>query len=140
MKIFHRSAAALGCAALMAAAATPALALDLGDLKGVMGGGSSGTSAMQSGNLGNATGILEFCLKNKYLSGNSASSLKDQLMSKLGSTTGQPAQNDPSYKTGEKGVLQTGSGSSVDLTGGGAKAALTKQACDAILDQAKSFL
>jgi hypothetical protein len=142
MNIFHRTGAVLACGLAMAAVGAPALALDLGDLKGVLGGGSSGsgTSAMQSGSMGNAAGVLEYCVKNKYLSGDSASSLKDQLMGKLGSTTGQPAQKNPDYLTGAKGVLKTGSGSAVDLSGGGVKAAATKEACDAILNQARNFL
>jgi hypothetical protein len=142
---------------LMAASAGPALAEGL-DLKGALGGlgnlgglgGNSGSaagsgagldaSALTSGNLGNAAGILEYCIKNKYLPNGSASSLKDQLLSKLGGTTGQAPQKDSGYLSGAKGILQTGNGNSLDLSGGGLKAAAAEQACDVVLQQAKSFL
>jgi hypothetical protein len=149
MKTRNHARAAVLAGMLMTMAGGPALAQGL-DLKGALGGlgglgGSSGSSAgaLQSGSLGNAAGILEYCIKNKYLSGGnatSASSLKDQLLSKLGGSSGQPAQKDPGYLSGAKGLLQTGSGNSVDLSGDGLKAAASEQACDAVLQQAKSFL
>ncbi|AOB32550.1 hypothetical protein AKI39_20165 [Bordetella sp. H567] len=145
MKICNHAGAAMLAGMLMAASGAPALAQGL-DLKGALGGlgglgGSSGSGAgaLTSGSLGNAAGILEYCIKNKYLPNGSASSLKDQLMSKLGGTTGQAPQKDSGYLSGAKGILQTGSGNSVDL-GGGLQAAAAEQACDVVMQQAKSFL
>jgi hypothetical protein len=144
MKIRNRASAALLAGAMAVGAPALAHAFDLkgavGGLSDLAGGSGGSAGALQSGSLGNAAGILEYCLKNKYLSGGNASSLKDQLMGKLGSTTGQPAQKDSGYLSGAKGLLQTGSGSTVDLSGGGLKAAATQQACDAIMKQAQSFL
>ena len=145
MKVRNHARAALLAGMLVAVSGAPALAQGL-DLKGALGGlgglGGSGSAsgAPTSGSLGNAAGILEYCIKNKYLSNGSASSLKDQLMSKLTGSTGQPAQKDSGYLSGAKGILQTGTGNSLDLSGDGLKAAAAGQVCDTVLDQAKSFL
>ena len=104
-------------------------------LKGLAGGASS--SSMASGSLGNAAGVLEYCLKNNYLSGGSATSIKDQLMSKI--PGGQPA-SDAGYVDGSKGILTNTDGKKMDLTGSGLKAELTKKACDFVLNQAKSMI
>lgn len=140
------AALAAALAGTLAMAAGPALAQGL-DLKGALeglgglGGGSTpDAGALTSGSLGNAAGILEYCVKNKYLPDGNASSLKDRLMNKLGGTTGQPAQKDSGYLSGAMGILQTGGGNSVDLSGGGLKKAAAQQACDVVLQQAKSFL
>ncbi|SEA74209.1 DUF2501 domain-containing protein [Variovorax sp. YR216] len=118
---------ALGCAH----------AQGLDALKGLAGGAGSGTGSMASGSLGNAAGVLEYCLKNNYLSGANASSVKDQLMSKI--PGGQPAK-DTGYVDGSKGILTNSDGKKMDLTGGGLKAELTKKACDFVLNQAKSMI
>lgn len=104
-------------------------------LKGLAGGATSGS--MASGSLGNAAGVLEYCVKNNYLSGAGASSVKDQLMSKI--PGGQPA-SDAGYVDGSQGILTSSDGKKMDLTGGGLKAELTKKACDFVLNQAKSML
>ena len=80
MKSRLRRIAALS---LLAAALLPAAAhAQLGDLldkargaggAGALGGALSGQS-MSSGSTGNVAGILEFCIRNNYLSGNAASS------------------------------------------------------------------
>jgi hypothetical protein len=53
---------------------------------GSMSGMTSGLtgSSLTSGSTSNVAGVLQFCIKNNYLSGNGASSVKDSLMSKLG--------------------------------------------------------
>jgi hypothetical protein len=105
---------------------------------GGLGGLSSALSgsSLSSGSLGNVTGIIEYCIKNNYLSGNGASSVKDSLMSKLG---GSPS-SDSGYTDGAKGILNSGSGQKVDLSAGGLKEQVTKQVCDKILEQGKSML
>jgi hypothetical protein len=105
-------------------------------LKG-LAGSATGTSSMASGSVGNAAGVLEYCLKNNYLSGAGASSMKDQLMSKI--PGGKPA-SDTGYVDGSQGILTGTDGKKVDLTGGGLKAELTKKACDFVLNQAKSMI
>jgi hypothetical protein len=104
----------------------------IGDLSSALSGGS-----VTSSSSGNVAGVLEFCIKNNYLGGNSASSVKDSLMSKL---PGGSSNSSSSYTDGAKGVLDTGSGQKLSLGGDGVKQQLTKQICDKILDQGKSML
>jgi hypothetical protein len=116
-------------------------------LSGLTGGTSSGgvgnlSSALSGGsvtssNSSNVAGVLQFCIKNNYLGGNSASSVKDSLMSKL---PGGASNSNSSYTDGAKGILDTGSGQKLSLGGDGVKQQLTKQICDKILEQGKSML
>lgn len=77
-----------GSVALFAACGI-ANAQDLGALKGMAGG--MDLSSMASGSAGNAAGVIEYCMKNNYLSGDAASSVKDQLMGKIGGESGEKA-------------------------------------------------
>ena len=107
----------------------------LGNLGG-MGGALSGES-LTSGSIGNVAGVLEYCIKNNYLSGSSASSVKNSLMSKL---PGGSSSSDKNYSDGSRGILNSSNGKSLDLSGGGLKEQVTKQICDRILAQGKSLL
>lgn len=116
-----------------------ASAQDLGALKGMAGGGDM--SSMASGSAGNAAGIIEFCMKNNYLSGDAASSMKDKLMGKMGGGTDESAQDKSDYTSGAAGMLKTGDGKSVDLAQmGGLKKSVTKKACSSVLEHSKSLL
>src|ERR1700761_2331330 len=111
----------------------------LDQLKGAAGGstGSMLGGGMPSGGqagAGNTAGVLEYCIKNKYLSGGSASSVKDSV---LGKVSGQ--SNDSGYREGSNGMLQTGNGQGYSLGGGGIKAQITQKVCDQVLQHAKSF-
>jgi hypothetical protein len=136
-----------GIALTLAVAAPVASA---GQLDKLMGGSS--TSSLTSGSMGNAAGILQYCVTNNYLGGNSgASGVKDQLLGKLGGTsssTAAPTQ-DPGYLDGAKGLLKSKDGKTLDLGGasgsdsspmGDMKAKMTKKACDVVLKQGKSML
>lgn len=109
------------------------LAGNLGGLGGALGGG--GSSLMPS-SLGNVAGVLQFCIQNQYLGSGGASSVKDQLLGKLG---GNP-QSDSGFASGSNGILDGGNGKTLDPSGGGLKQQLTKQICDKVLTQAKSML
>jgi hypothetical protein len=100
-----------------------------------MASGLSGQS-ISAGSTGNVAGLLQYCIGNNYLGGESASAVKDQLMGKL---PGKSAESDSGYKDGEKGVLNTTNGQQVDLSGGGLKDA-TKQICEKVLAQGKAML
>jgi hypothetical protein len=105
-----------------------------------LGGGDSGLSSLTSGSLSNATGVIEFCIRNNYLGGDAATSMKDKLLGKLGGAE-TPKEEDPSYADGLKGLIKTGDGKSVDLSENkGLKAKITEKACATVLEQAKSFL
>jgi len=133
-----------GFAAL--AGATIASSQDLSALKGAAGG--MDVSSLASASAGNAAGVIEYCMKNNFLGGD-ASGVKDQLIGKLGGE--EKAKADPGYEEGVKGMLAGGDGKATDLSslGGGdaaggalgdMKGKLTKQACSAVLDNAKSLL
>ncbi|MFM0323606.1 YjjA family protein [Caballeronia glebae] len=105
----------------------------LGNLSGLTSGLS--LDSLSSGSTSNVAGVLEYCVKNNYLGG-SATSVKDGLMSKLGGS----ATSDSGYTNGAKGILDSGNGKQVDLSGSGLKEQVTKQVCDKILAQGKSLL
>ena len=115
------------------------------DVSGMSGGlgnaaGLSGALSGQSitsGSVGNVAGLLEFCIKNNYLGGNKAASVKDSLMRKL---PGGSSSSDSGYSSGTKGILSSSDGSQLDLSAGGIKKQVTKQICDMVLDQGKSML
>ncbi|MGH8781469.1 DUF2501 domain-containing protein [Paraburkholderia sp.] len=108
---------------------------NLGSLGGL--GSSLSGQSMTSGSTGNVAGVLQFCIKNNYLSGNSASSVKDSLMSKL---PGGSSTTDSGYTQGSNGILSGSNGKQIDLSGGGLKEQVTKQVCDKILSQGKSLM
>ncbi|HXZ07551.1 MAG TPA: DUF2501 domain-containing protein, partial [Paraburkholderia sp.] len=104
----------------------------LGSVESALSGQS-----VTSGSTSNVAGLLEFCIKNNYLSGSGASSVKDSLMSKI---PGGSSSSDTGYTQGVKGILSSSNGQQVDLSGGGLKEQVTKQVCDKILAQGKSLL
>jgi hypothetical protein len=106
---------------------------DLGKLGGL---GSAFSGGALSGSTGNIAGLLQFCFKNNFLKGEESASVKDKLMGKLG---GKPAP-DSGYAEGAQGLLKSGDGKQLDLSGGGLQAQASKQVCDQVLSQAKSLL
>ncbi|RDI99008.1 DUF2501 domain-containing protein [Dyella solisilvae] len=71
----------IGATIALSLACGPGSAQDLGKLGSMIPGGGS----MTSGSMGNVAGLLEYCMKNNFLGGDSgASGIKDQLMGKLG--------------------------------------------------------
>jgi hypothetical protein len=106
-----------------------------GGLGSAASGALPGTS-ITSGSTGNVAGVLEFCLKNNYLGGNDASSVKDKLMGKIGGSSA----TDTGYKDGSQGLLKSSDGKQLNLSGGGMQAEVTKKVCDQVLAQGKSLL
>lgn len=136
---------ALGGAIALAGLGGLVNAQDLGALKGLAGGESG---SFVSGNTGNVAGIVEFCIKNNYLSGDAAGAVKDQLLGKLGGAD-ESAEDKAGYEDGAMGLLKTADGETVDLADAGAaggvdagslKSKVTEKACSVVLDQAKSLL
>ena len=161
---------ALGLA-IASTAATAGQLDKLGSLGGLAGGGSS----LTSGSAGNAAGIIQYCINNNYLGGNSgAAGVKDKLLGSLtgdqhaagtdaggasgtdmlGKLSAKPKDStkstaagsqDKGYLDGAKGLLTTGDGKQVNLTGGDSsnssdmKGQLVHKACDAVLKQGKKM-
>jgi hypothetical protein len=115
---------------------------DITSGSGIGGAASSlgSLSSITSGSTGNAAGIIDYCVKNNYLSGDSASSVKDQLMDKTTGAKNQPAESNLDYIGGARGIVTGSSGQSVDLSTAGLKGKAVKKVCEKILDQAKSML
>lgn len=113
---------------------------------GAEGGGAAGTgAALASGlglsmpkigtsTMGNAAGVLQYCIKNNYLSADAAGGVKDKL---LGMVTGQKPQQ-TGYANGAKGLLQGSDGKSLSLKNMGGQ--LKTKACDYVLANAKSLV
>jgi hypothetical protein len=147
MKIFGRTVLTSSSIAI-AMLSGSLVAQGLDQLKDIAGGSGLGgaasslgsLSSITSGSTGNAAGIIEYCMKNNYLGGDSASSVKDQLLGKVTGGGNQPAESNTDYLSGAKGILTGSSGQSVDLSMAGLKAKAVKKVCEKILDQAKSML
>jgi hypothetical protein len=107
-------------------------------LKGAAGGAGGlsggGIPSVGQAGAGNTAGVLEYCIKNKYLGSGGASSVKDSL---LGKVPGQ--SSDSGYREGSSGMLQTGNGQGYSLGGDGIKGQITQKVCDQVLQHAKSF-
>lgn len=87
-----------------------------------------------SSTMGNAAGVLEYCVKNNYLSADAAGGVKDKL---LGAVTGQKPQ-ETGYASGVQGMLQGSDGKSFSLDG--INSQLKTKACDYVLANAKSLI
>ena len=148
MKIKTMAAVALLSAGAAGSIAVPARAQLLDSLKGAAGSYGGHGSALSTGGLGglsmpsvdsasssNIGGVLQFCVRNKYLGGGEASSVKSGLMAKLGGET-----KGSQFAAGNRGQLETGSGQSYGLGGGGIKARVTDKVCGMVLQHAKSLI
>ncbi|MET0365905.1 MAG: DUF2501 domain-containing protein [Sphingobium sp.] len=129
-------------AALLLVSGTGHAQLQLPDLFGGQASGQGSEGAL-SGLLGavlpdvasvganNAAGVLGYCLKNRFLGANGASSV-------LGRLTGRPGtKTSPGYVAGQKGLLQM-NGSSLPLDN--LKSQVTTKVCDLVLKRAQSLL
>jgi hypothetical protein len=137
---------ALGIAGLLLASENPGQAQVLDQLQNRLGTGQGAAGGALGGAMPsvdnasptNLAGVLQYCVKNNYLSGNAASSVKDSLLSKAtGSSRGT---TDSQFNAGNKGLLETGQGQSLSLGGGGVKDQMTHKVCDLVLQHAKSML
>lgn len=141
--------------ALLALAGS-ASAIDLKGLKDSLGNGSQATGqsgsqgaglgalgglslpAISGDSAGNAAGVLEYCVKRKYLSGDAVASVKDKLLSRYGVGGSGEAQQDAGYQSGLQGVLQGGDGKSFNLDSVSGK--VKDKACDYVLEHASSLV
>lgn len=104
----------------------------LGRASGLLGGGLGGIGQTTAGN---AAGLLGYCVKNKLLGGSNATGAG----SVLGRLTGRDdVTESPGYQAGQQGRVQTGNGRSFSLAG--VREQVKAQACDLVLNRARSFL
>ncbi len=108
-------------------------------LTGLLNGGNQ---SLSSSTMTNATGVLQYCMKNNLVD-NNVSSVKDQLMGKLGLEDSAKQQETTDYKQGLMGLLNTGNNQQVNLNSLGDTAMGKKvktKACDLVLKQGKQFI
>jgi uncharacterized protein DUF2501 len=116
--------------------AVNATAQDLGALKNAATGGGLNLGSLSPGSAGNAAGILQYCITNNYLSGETVSTTKDKLLGKIGGP--DKAGTDGGYTSGMQGNVLGSDGNAVSLDGVDDK--LKQQACQVVLDRASSLL
>jgi hypothetical protein len=105
-----------------------------GGMSGMSGGAASGLGMpdVSSMGVGNATGVLSYCVKNQLLGGSEASST-------LGALTGKPeVKSSDGFTAGSAGNVLSGDGSKLSLDS--APAPMKSRICGMVLKQAKSFL
>jgi hypothetical protein len=120
-------------AAIAASAGGPASA-QFPSLPGM--GGLGGLSGISSMGMGNAAGVLGYCLKNNLLGGASAGGATDV----LSSLTKKPGvAGSTGYTAGQAGNILSGSGGNA-LSLGSLNGNLKSQACGMVLKQAQKFL
>ncbi|MBP2169592.1 high-affinity Fe2+/Pb2+ permease [Erwinia toletana] len=111
----------------------------LSSLSGLLTGGDKAVSA---NSMTNAAGVLEYCVKNNVVD-NNVSSVKNQVLGKLGLNTQQEKTQQTDYQQGLMGLLNTGNGQQLNLKSLGdtemGKKVKTK-ACDVVLKQGKNFI
>ncbi len=105
------------------------------------GGGGGGLAeslgfsmpAIGSNTVGNAAGVLQYCIKNNYLGGDAAS-VKDKLLAKV---TGQKQQQS-GFASGAKGLLKGGDGQTLNFKLLSSK--VKEKGCDYVLKNATRLL
>lgn len=114
--------------------------LSLSSLTGLL---NSGTDSLSASNMNNAAGILEYCAKEKLASMTDATTIKNQVLGKLGLETPQEQQQDTNYLEGIQGLLNANNGQQLNLETIGNTPLAKKvkaQACDFVLKQGLSFI
>ncbi len=89
--------------------------------------------AIGASTMGNAAGVLQYCVKNNYLGGDAAS-VKDKLLAKI---TGQK-QQETGFASGAKGMLKGGDGQTLNFKMLSSK--VKTKACDFVLKNATSLI
>ncbi|MDA8251878.1 MAG: DUF2501 domain-containing protein [Rhodospirillales bacterium] len=105
---------------------------------GALGGLGGGLPSVDQASPLNLAGVLQYCVENSLLSGGSAASVRNSLLSKVTGSGG--ATTDSQYSAGASGLLQTGQGQNFNLGGGGLMADLKQKVCDLVLQHAQSLL
>ncbi len=113
--------------------------LSLSSLTDLLKGGNE---SLSSGSMTNAAGILQYCIKDKVLGGDSGT-IKDKLLSKLGLSNNNKTSQKQDYQQGLKGVLSPGKGKEINLNSLGNTDLANKvktKACELVLKQGKQFI
>lgn len=119
----------------MASAQIPGLG-QLGSNGGVASGGLSGMAGgllpnVGSSSMGNAAGVLGYCVKNNLLSGGGGAAVLGQL------TGRKDVTHSEGFALGQQGTLKSGNQA---LSLDGVKGKVKTKVCDMVLQHAKGFL
>ncbi|WP_110025859.1 DUF2501 domain-containing protein [Mangrovibacter plantisponsor] len=99
------------------------------------------SNSLSAGNMNNAAGVLQYCMKQKLVNATSADNVKNQLLNKLGLENQSSTSQD--YQQGLAGLLNSKEGQQINLDSLGnselGKKVKTK-ACDLVLKQGASFI
>ena len=113
----------------------------LGGLGGLAGGADASALGLggltSSGTVGNAAGVITYCMKNNYLNADKAAQVKDQLLGKMGLGPKEEPK-DTGYQNGLGGLITGSNGQSFSLDK--IKGDVKEKACDFVLNNAKSLL
>lgn len=104
---------------------------------------SGGTQSLSSGTMGNAAGILQYCIKQKLVSATNTENIKNQLLNKLGLNNAESQKTQSDYTQGLAGMLQTKDGQQLNLNNIGSTPLAEKvktKACDLVLKQGMNFI
>lgn len=100
------------------------------------------SNSLSAGNMNNAAGVLQYCMKQKLVNATSADNVKNQLLNKLG-LENQSSSTSQDYQQGLAGLLNSKEGQQINLDSLGnselGKKVKTK-ACDLVLKQGASFI
>lgn len=113
--------------------ATPSQSTQGGGAASALGNLGFKMPAIGSSTMGNAAGVLQYCVKNNYLGGDAAS-VKDKLLAKI---TGQKPQ-ETGFASGAKGLLKGGDGQTLNFKVLSSK--VKTKACDYVLKNATSLI
>lgn len=110
----------------------------LGGLAGLGGGGLLGgaLSSLGGAGVGNAAGLLSYCVKNRLLGGTTATTANSALGKLLGRSDVTGSEG---FAAGQSGELQTAQGGQA-LSLDAVKGKLKTKVCSMVLQHARSFL
>lgn len=134
------AASQLGQNSATSTAAQSGSGLSLSSLTSLLNGGDK---ALSASNMSNATGVLQYCAKQKLVAATSADNIKDKLLGKLGLENTQQQTQQQDYQQGLAGLLKTGNGQQLDLNNLGNSQLAEKvktKACDLVLKQGVNFI
>ncbi|OAT76549.1 hypothetical protein A9B99_09590 [Mangrovibacter phragmitis] len=100
------------------------------------------SNSLSAGNMNNAAGILQYCMKQKLVNATSADNVKNQLLNKLG-LENQSSSTSQDYQQGLAGLLNSKEGQQINLDSLGNSELGKKvkaKACDLVLKQGASFI
>ncbi len=113
--------------------------LSLSSLSGLLNGGDK---AVSSNSMTNAAGVMSYCVQHNVVD-NNVSSVKDQVLSKLGLSSPAAQEQKTDYQQGLQGLLNTGNGQQLNLqslSNSPMGEKVKTKACDVVLKQGKKYI